>query len=368
ASAGRSSIPALRTRTRADASLTSAVDLGPQGAAHAEQLDEALGLLHAPVGRLGVGRALGVEDVRRTDRHRVHAATAGLEDHLAVDLRLRRSQEGFQVGLERVVVEAFVHQLHPLARHFRLETVLLLGQHRLFQRAVRGQQRGQAGGLEHDAALQADHGVAGVHAAADAVLGEHGVEAGQDLRAFQRLAVQLHRLALDELQGHLQRLDRPGRTRRAQAAGAFAGHFPLVDPAAGHGHAPQAPVDGVALLLGTHLATALLEVLLLVGAGLGVLLLDLADRGDDAVVALRLDRQVEADLVVAHAGAAVGDGIGAQLGGALERGIDDQVAVGDQQRVLALVALAGLHERFDEAVPDRLAAVDGDVAGHAQFR
>src|SRR5690606_41888892 len=106
-SAGRSSMPALRTWTGAVAALISAVDLGPQGAAHAEQLDEALGLLHAPVGGLGIGRALGIEDVRRTDRHRIDAPTAGLQHHLAVDLRLGRSQEGLKVGLERVVVEAF---------------------------------------------------------------------------------------------------------------------------------------------------------------------------------------------------------------------------------------------------------------------
>ena len=39
-------------------------------------------------------------------------------------------------------------------------------------------------------ALEADGGVAGVHAATDAVLGEHGVELGQDLLARQVMAVQ----------------------------------------------------------------------------------------------------------------------------------------------------------------------------------
>ena len=59
--------------------------------------------------------------------------------------------------------------------------------------------------------------------------------------------------------------------------------------------------------------------------------------------------------------------IGAQLGSTLQRGIDDQVAVRDQQRVLALVAFAGPHKRLDEAFPDGRATVDGKVARHAQF-
>src|SRR3546814_8345436 len=50
---------------------------------------------------------------------------------------------------------------------------------------------------------------------------------------------------------------------------------------------------------------ALFKVALLVGAHLGVLLLDLADRRQDGVIAAGLDRQIEAHLIVAHAGAAV---------------------------------------------------------------
>src|SRR3546814_18508970 len=81
---------------------------------------------------------------------------------------------------------------------------------------------------------------------------------------------------------------------------------------------------------------ALFKVALLVGAHLGVLLLDLADRRQDGVIAAGLDRQIEAHLIVAHAGAAVRNRARTQFGGALERGIDDQVAIRDQQRILAL--------------------------------
>src|SRR6185437_2338099 len=130
----------------------SAVDLGPQRAAHAEQLDEALGLGHAPIGRLRVGGALGVEDVRRRDSHRIDRAAVRLQRDHAIDGGLAGGEKGFQVGLQRVVVEALVHHLHPLARHHRFEAVLLLAEHGLFQRAVRGEQRDQARRLEDDAA------------------------------------------------------------------------------------------------------------------------------------------------------------------------------------------------------------------------
>jgi hypothetical protein len=156
-------------------------------------------------------------------------------------------------------------------------------------------------------------------------------------------------------------------SRRAHQPRALARRFPRVDLAAGQGHAQQVLVDGVGLLLAAHAEAALLQVGLLVGARLRVFLLDFADRRDDAVIATRLHRQVETHLVVAHAGATVGDGLGAEVPGPRERGSDDQVAVADQQRILRLVALARTHERLDETGPDRRAPVDGGVRRHAEF-
>jgi hypothetical protein len=52
---------------------------------------------------------------------------------------------------------------------------------------------------------------------------------------------------------------------------------------------------------------------------------------------------------------------------ARDRRIDDQVAVGHQQRILSLVTLAGPDKWFDEAVPDRRSTVDRNVAGDAEF-
>ncbi len=60
--------------------------------------------------------------------------------------------------------------------------------------------------------------------------------------------------------------------------------------------------------------------------------------------------------------------LGAQFLGPSDGRVDDQIAVGHQQRVLALVGLAGLYERLDEAFPDSRTTVDGDMAGHAQLR
>src|SRR5690606_37017497 len=128
-------------------------------------------------------------------------------------------------------------------------------------------------------------GVAGVDAATDAVLREHRVEPGQQLVAGHLRAVQRHGLALDEAQRRAQRFDRPRLARRAPAARAFARRVPAVDLAAGHGQAEQVLVDRVGLLLRAHAEAAFLQILLLVGAGPGVLLLDFPDRRDDAVIA-----------------------------------------------------------------------------------
>src|SRR3546814_10258497 len=106
-------------------------------------------------------------------------------------------------------------------------------------------------------------------------------------------------------------------------------------------------------LLRAHAEATFCQVLLLVGARLRVFLLDFPDRRDDAVTTGSLHREIEAHLVVAHSGAAVRDRVGAQVARARQRGVDDQVAVGHQQRILPLVALARPHERLDEAVPDR---------------
>src|SRR5690606_28204638 len=160
--------------------------------------------------------------------------------------------------------------------------------------------------------------------AADAVLREQAVELREQRVSREPVAIKRDRLAILETELHPQRLRRPFGARLAPTRRTFARRLPTVDLAARHGQAQQVLVDRVGLLLGPHAEAALLQVRLLVGAYLGVFFLDLADRRDDLVVAQRLDRQVEPDLVVAHAGAAVRDRARAQLGSPLQRCLDNQ--------------------------------------------
>ena len=268
--------------------------------------------------------------MRGAHRYRVHATAVGTQHHFAIDHALRGRQEGFKIGLDGVVIEAFVHQLHPLARNFGLEAVLLFGQHRFFQRAMRGEQCDQARRFKHDAAFQSNRGIAGVHAAAHAVLRKHRIEFGQDFFAGEYLPIQRHRLPLCKPQAHLHCLGRPLLAARAPTTRTVAGGFPTVNFATGHGQAQQVFIDGVRLLLGTHSKAAIFQIRLLIGAGLGVLFLDFTDRRNDAVLALRLHCQVKAHLVIAHAGAAMRDGIGTQCFRPRQRGIHDQIAVRHQ--------------------------------------
>ncbi len=338
-----------------------------QAARHAVEADETLRFRHAPIGGLRIGRLRAAQDVRGIHRHRLHRAAARLQRHGAVDAFLRSLDVGLEIGLQRLVEEALVHQLGPFRADRGLEAVLRLGQDALLQRAVGDVQGGQSRRLVHDAALEPDRGIAGVEAAAHAIARELAVQPRQDRRAIHRLAVQRHGFATLEADRDAQRLRRPLLARRAPAARALARRFPAVDLAAGQGEAQHVLVDRVGLLLRTHFEAALLQPALLVGPHLRVLLLDLADRRHDHIVAQGLDGDVEAHLVVAHAGAAVGEMPGAQRIAPLERFLHDEVPVRDQQRVLALVPLPGAHQRLDEFVPDRLRGVDGAVLDRAQF-
>ena len=181
------------------------------------------------------------------------------------------------------------------------------------------------------------------------------------------MTVQRHRFAADETDDDLQRRFGPFAARRAPAARALARRFPAVDLAAGHRQPQQVLVDRIGLLLGAYAEATLLQIGLFVGAGLGVLLLDFANRADDGVVAAGFDRQIETHLIVAHAGAAVGDDLRTEIPRAREGGVDNQITVRDQQRILALVSLAGPDERLDESIPQRRPAVDSDVRCDAEL-
>ena len=72
-----------------------------------------------------------------------------------------------------------------------------------------------------------------------------------------------------------------------------------------------------------------------------------------------MDRDIEADLVVALAGAAVGDGVGALALGDLDQELrDERPGEGRGQRVGALVQGVGLEVRPHEVGHEPLAGVD----------
>ena len=98
--------------------------------------------------------------------------------------------------------------------------------------------------------------------------------------------------------------------------------------------------------------------------------LPFAHRGDDLQIrGQRLEGDVEANLVVALAGAAVGDGLGLVLAGDVDHQLGDQrPAQGRRQRVLALVHGAGHQGGKDETIDEQVAGVDGDGIDGAGFQ
>ena len=77
--------------------------------------------------------------------------------------------------------------------------------------------------------------------------------------------------------------------------------------------------------------------------------------------------EIEAHLIVAHAGAAVGEGDDAAVLAEAQRLLDDHVAVGAEQRILPLVELRRPRRAGRPPAPRSVAAaVDGHVLGRAE--
>jgi hypothetical protein len=110
---------------------------------------------------------------------------------------------------------------------------------------------------------------------------------------------------------------------------------------------------------------ALLEVASLVRAHVLVLALDVPDGRQDRVVAACAHREIEADLIVSHSGAAVGKELRAPGVGGFEGLLHDDVAIGDEEWILILVEVAAHHEGNDDVAPHFVCAVDGEVLHHA---
>ena len=127
-------------------------------------------------------------------------------------------------------------------------------------------------------------------------------------------------------------------------------------PAAAPGGAPEAAVDRVGAGLGRHRQPALLEV----GDRLLALDAEVADRGDDLEVGREhAERDVEADLVVAGAGGAVRDRLGADRAGRLDHRQRLLGPLGGHaQRVDLAPEHVALDQEADEPVVDLVAGVD----------
>ena len=221
------------------------------------------------------------------------------------------------------------------------------------QHAVGLVEDGAAGGLIHAAALHAHQTVLHDVDDADAVGAAQLVELQDDVLGAELLAIQGHGYALLKVQrhigGHIRGLQ--GGDAHFQKAGLF-----VLGLVAGvlqvqtlMGQVPQVLVLGVVGLpvdLQRHI----------VGLGVFDLFLTgldapLTPGGDDGHVGGKvLDGQLEADLVVALAGAAVDDGVGPFLDGDVHQALGDAGAGGAGAQQVVLIHGAGLHGGDDEVV------------------
>ena len=234
-----------------------------------------------------------------------------LQADLAGDVLLGLVDEGVQVLLQRGEPLTVVDQLGPALVHGLLEPCLLALQGDVLQLAVGGHQGHRPGGLVDLAGLDAHQAVLDDVDPTDPLGTGAAVELLDDLQRGEGLTVQRHRDACVEGD-----VDDVGGRREGRVLGVvvdvLGGTVPDVLQEAGlHGAAPDVLVDGEGILLGgLDRQVVLLCVFdgLLTGQG------QVAHRGDALQLrAEGLDGDLEADLVVALAGAAVGHRGGAEL-------------------------------------------------------
>ena len=235
--------------------------------------------------------------------------------------------------------------------------------------AVQGDRLDGAVGLEHDGAAGGLVAATGLHAdiavlddveAADAVDPADAVQLGEHLGRGHVLAVDGDDVALA-----VGQLD-VGRGVRRVFRGS--GPLPHVFFVLGPGIFQHAAFVGDMQEVGVHrvrrllLAVALDRDAVLLGivhqllAGQQVPLAPGRDHLDAGLQ--RVGAQLEADLVVALAGGAVGDGVGAGLVGDLDQALGDQrTSDGGAQQVLAFVDGVGAEHRVDEVADEFFAQV-----------
>jgi hypothetical protein len=259
-----------------------------------------------------------------------------------------------------------VHEHSVEAADLLAPVLLPLGANKFLQLAVRADEDQRRGRLEGDAALEPEDRVADVHAAADAVRPGAGVERLEQRHARQRLAVEGDRQAGLEADHQLLGLGLRGRGRDGHGVGVVGRQPPgVVRLLAADGRAEQALVQAVGHVLLGHGDAVLLEpVALLPPAPV-----ELAHRREDREAGReRADGDVEADLVIAGAGAAVRDRVGAELLRDAHHRLGLRRALAaDRDRVDAAAQHVALDQPGHVARPDVGARIHRAVPGDAQL-
>ena len=304
--------------------------------------------------------------VRRAALDRLGAALVAAHHHLAV----HHLGDGLEAGPHRLAhgaePRAVVDDLGEVERDALAVVEGLAVEHELLEATERFHEDGAARGLVDAAALHAHEAVLADVDAADAVAGADGVELGEERHRVEGLAVDGGGVALAEGDGHV--LVGVGRVLRAGGdhPHVFRRGVPrILELAALMADVPDVGVAAVDLLgagRGGHVAR------LEVGEhGLAALEVPDAPRADHAQ--LRGERGVgalEADLVVALAGAAVAERVAA--GGECHldlRAGDDRAGDGGAHQVAVLVDRAGDRHREGELAQEGLLEVDDDALGRA---
>ena len=315
------------------------------------------------------GDLLRIEGVRGGHAGVHDVALVELELHVAGHCLLRLVDKGVERLHQRGVPLAVVDELAVLDAHLHLVVLGLLVEGDLLERLVGRIEDGAARGLVDAPALHADQPVFDHVDDADAVFAAQLIELIDDVDRLHLLAVDRDGHALFKAQRHIGGL-----------VGGLLGR---------NAHLEDLIV--VRLVRGVLEVETLVrqvpEVLVLGVVGLPVdlerdiVLLRVGDllfprvelpeppRGDDRHVGgERLDRQLEPHLVVALAGAAVDDCVGALLLGDLNQPFrDDRPRKGGAQQVFALVDRARLDGRDDKIVDEFLGEVLDVAFGGARL-
>ena len=279
--------------------------------------------------------------------------------HLAGNIPLRAGDIGVQIPPVRREPEAVVHQVGVFLRYPFLETRLLAGQRHRLQRPVRRVQRYGGRRFVHFPRLDAHQPVLHMVNAPDAVAPGQPVQMRNQVHAGHPFAVQGHRDALLKADFHIGRRIGGGAGVRRPFVGVLRRLRPGILQFAGLGAAAPQVFVGAVLAVGRGDGQVALP---------GVLHLvlpvhpPLADGGDNRHAGREgSDAHLNANLVVALAGAAVGDGRCAVLLRRLGQAAGNQrPAQRRRQRILPLVDGAGPQRRPQKFINQRRARIHGN--------